>query len=34
VLSRYHDRALDPARRPPDARSVEAVLFTYPRDDA
>jgi hypothetical protein len=34
VLSRYHDRVADPARRPPDARTNEAVLFTYPRDDA
>jgi predicted ArsR family transcriptional regulator len=34
VLSRFHDRALDPALRPADARTVEAVMFTYPRDDA
>jgi len=34
VLTRYHDRVLEPSRRPADARSVEAVLFTYPRDDA
>jgi predicted ArsR family transcriptional regulator len=33
LLSRYHDR-LDPARRPARARLVEAVVFTYPRDDA
>ena len=34
VLSRYYDRVLDPAQRPDDARTIEAVLFTYPRDDA
>jgi predicted ArsR family transcriptional regulator len=34
VLSRYHDRLVDPARRPADARTIETVMFTYPRDDA
>lgn len=34
VLTRYHDRVGDPARRPADARTVEAVLFSYVRDDA
>jgi len=34
VLTRYHDRVADPARRPADARTVDAVLFTYLRDDA
>lgn len=34
VLSRYHDRTLDPSRRPAGSRTVEAVLFTYLRDGA
>jgi predicted ArsR family transcriptional regulator len=34
VLSRYHDRVVDPDRRPPDSRTVEVVQFSYRRDDA
>jgi DNA-binding transcriptional ArsR family regulator len=32
LLGRHHDRLLDPASRPPDARAVEVLTFTYPVD--
>jgi hypothetical protein len=34
VLTRYHDRVGDPASRPEGARTIEALLLVYPRDDA
>lgn len=30
VLARHHDRAADPALRPPGSRPVEALAFLYP----
>jgi hypothetical protein len=34
VLTRYQERLGAPASRPAGSRSVEALLLTYPRDDA
>ena len=34
VLSRYHDRVADHAKRPPNARLIEAVMLSYPIPDA
>jgi predicted ArsR family transcriptional regulator len=32
LLTRYHDRLVDPAQRPDGARAIEALLLTYPLD--
>lgn len=34
LLARYHERVGDPARRPRGARTVEAIVLSYLRDDA
>jgi predicted ArsR family transcriptional regulator len=34
VLTRFHERVGDPANRPAGARTIEALLLAYPRDDA
>jgi predicted ArsR family transcriptional regulator len=34
VLSRFQDRVRDVTTRPPSGRKIEAIMFSYPSDDA